>query len=753
MNIKIPLIYTILTKACGMVLLKDTLPQDLRIKSILFQVIKGENMKKKFLSLTLGSLLVSALSAEENGFFVSAGYQIGESAQMVKNTKGIQDLSDSYERLNNLLTSYSALNTLIRQSADPNAINNARTNLNASAKNLINDKTNSPAYQAVLLALNAAAGLWQVMSYAISVCGPGSNKNKNGGVQTFENAPANGGTTITCDSFYEPGKFSGISTEDYAKINKAYQIIQKAFGSSGKDIPALSDTKELNFEIKGKKNDSVVPGEKWKFPWTNGFVSIKWVNGEYKEIKEDIKASNNAQELLKQASAILTTLNEACPWLSNGGAGNVGGGNSLWAGIDKGDGSACGIFKNEISAIQDMIKNAAIAVEQSKIVAANAQNQHNLDTGKTFNPYKDANFAQSMFANAKAQAEILNRAQAVVKDFERIPAAFVKDSLGVCHEKGSDGNLRGTPSGTVTSNTWGAGCAYVGETVTNLKNSIAHFGTQAEQIHNAQNLAYTLANFSGQYKKLGEHYDSITAALSSLPDAQSLQNVVSKKTNPNSPQGIQDNYYIDSNIHSQVQSRSQELGSNPFRRAGLIAASTTNNGAMNGIGFQVGYKQFFGKNKRWGARYYGFVDYNHTYNKSQFFNASSDVWTYGVGSDLLVNFINDKATKHNKISFGAFGGIALAGTSWLNSQYVNLANVNNYYKAKINTSNFQFLFNLGLRTNLARNKRRGAEHSAQHGMELGVKIPTINTNYYSLLGTTLQYRRLYSVYLNYVFAY
>ncbi|WP_121035524.1 SabA family sialic acid-binding adhesin [Helicobacter pylori] len=703
-------------------------------------------MKKKFLSLTLGSLLVSALSAEDNGFFVSVGYQIGESTQMVKNTKGIQDLSDSYERLNNLLTSYSVLNTLIKQSADPVAINNTRTNLNASAKNLINDKTNSPAYQAVLLSLNAAAGLWQVMSYAISVCGPGSDKNKNGGVQTFENVPSNGGTTITCDSFYEPGKWSGISTENYAKINRAYQIIQKAFGSSGQDIPALSDTKELNFEIKGKKNNSVQPGERWKFPWTNGqFVSIKWVKGDYTETKEEIKVSNNAQELLQQASIILTTINEACPWLSNGGK-------NYWQGIN-GDGTACGNFKNEISAIQDMIKNAAIAVEQSKIVTANAQNQSNLDAGKTFNPYKDADFAQSMFANAKAQAEILNRAQAVVKDFERIPAAFVKDSLGVCHEKGSDGNLRGTPSGTVTSNTWGAGCAYVEQSVTALKDSLAHFGNQADQINHARDLAYTLANFSGQYQKLGEHYDSITAAVSSLPDAQSLQNVVSKKNNPYSPQGIQDNYYIDSNIHSQVQSRSQELGNNPFRRAGLIAASTTNNGAMNGIGFQAGYKQFFGENKRWGARYYGFVDYNHTYNKSQFFNASSDVWTYGVGSDLLVNFINDKATKNNKISFGAFGGIALAGTSWLNSQYVNLANVNNYYKAKINTANFQFLFNLGLRTNLARNKRRGADHSAQHGMELGVKIPTINTNYYSLLGTQLQYRRLYSVYLNYVFAY
>ncbi|PUD08266.1 hypothetical protein C2R85_02140 [Helicobacter pylori] len=37
-NIKIPLIYTILTKACSMVLLKDTLAQVLQTKSILFQV-------------------------------------------------------------------------------------------------------------------------------------------------------------------------------------------------------------------------------------------------------------------------------------------------------------------------------------------------------------------------------------------------------------------------------------------------------------------------------------------------------------------------------------------------------------------------------------------------------------------------------------------------------------------------------------------------------------------------------------------
>ncbi|GAA7584631.1 hypothetical protein JP0028_01910 [Helicobacter pylori] len=39
-NIKIPLIYTILTKACGIELLKYTFPQDLPTKSILFQEVK-----------------------------------------------------------------------------------------------------------------------------------------------------------------------------------------------------------------------------------------------------------------------------------------------------------------------------------------------------------------------------------------------------------------------------------------------------------------------------------------------------------------------------------------------------------------------------------------------------------------------------------------------------------------------------------------------------------------------------------------
>ncbi|WP_212788490.1 SabA family sialic acid-binding adhesin, partial [Helicobacter pylori] len=522
-------------------------------------------MKKTLLlSLSLSFLL----HAEDDGFYMSAGYQIGEASQMVKNTKGIQELSENYESLNNLLTKYSTLNNLIQLSSSPSTINDARDNLGSSSRNLLDVKTNSPAYQAVLLALNAAVGLWQVTSYAFTACGPGHNQSKNGGIQTFNNVPGQDTTTITCNSYYEPGHGGPISTANYAKINQAYQIIQKALianGSNGDGVPVLSNTTtKLDFTIRGSKITEATPNEKLIYQWSHGKpISTLWNGGKSTSTTENINTTNNAQELLKQASVIITTLNEACPNFQNGG-------NEYWKGIS-GNGTMCGMFANEISAIQGMIANAQEAVAQAKIVTANAQNQHNLDTGKTFNPYKDASFSQSMFANARAQAEILNQAEQVVKNFEKIPTAFVNDSLGVCYEK-QGGERRGTNPGQTTSNTWGAGCAYVGQTITNLKNSIAHFGTQEQQIQQAENIADTLVHFKSRYSELGNTYNSITTALSKVPNAQSLQNVVSKKNNPYSPKGIETNYYLNPNSYNQIQTINQELGRNPFRKMGIVSS-------------------------------------------------------------------------------------------------------------------------------------------------------------------------------------
>ncbi|WQT06676.1 Hop family adhesin BabA [Helicobacter pylori] len=730
------------------------------------------------------------LHAEDDGFYTSAGYQIGEAAQMVTNTKGIQELSDNYENLNNLLTKYSNLNTLIKLSADPSAINAARENLGASAKNLIGDTKNSPAYQAVLLAINAAVGFWNVVGY-VSQCGGNANGQKSTSSTTiFNNEPGYRSTSITCSlNGYSPGVQGPISIDNMKKINEAYQILQTALK---KGLPALKENNGTLKEVKytytcsGAGNNNCDPsllgisGNESNREGRNGGTATKTQTIDGKEVTTTISSKvvqpnggaayteitnalngvpDNAQALLAQASTLINTINSACPYFHAN--------NSSEANAPKFStttGKICGAFSEEISAIQKMITDAQELVNQTSAINANEQTTPvGNNNGKPFNPFTDAQFAQGMLANASAQAKMLSLADQVGQTLnpENLSGTFknfVTSFLATCNNPSTAGTsgTQGSAPGTVTTQTFASGCAYVEQTITNLNNSIAHFGTQEQQIEQAENIADTLVNFKSRYNELGNTYNSITTALSNIPNGSSLQNAVSKKNNPYSPQGIETNYYLNQNSYNQVQTINQELGRNPFRKLGIVS-SQTNNGAMNGIGIQVGYKQFFGQKRRWGARYYGFFDYNHAFIKSSFFNSASDVWTYGFGADALYNFINDKATnflgKNNKLSVGLFGGIALAGTSWLNSEYVNLATVNNVYNAKLNVANFQFLFNMGVRMNLARSKKKGSDHAAQHGIELGVKIPTINTNYYSFMGAELKYRRLYSVYLNYVFAY
>ncbi|MCQ2694866.1 Hop family adhesin HopZ [Helicobacter pylori] len=664
-------------------------------------------MKKTFLlSLSLAS---SLLNAEDNGFFISAGYQIGEAAQMVKNTGELKKLSDTYENLSNLLTNFNSLNQAVTNASSPSEINAAIDNLKANTQGLTGEKTNSPAYQAVYLALNAAVGLWNVIAYNVQ-CGPGTSGKQS---VTFDGQPGLKSSSINCNlTGYNNGISGPLSIENFKKLNNAYQVLQQALKQG---VPTLNNTSQkINVTVTTQTNGS-------------------------SKSETTTTTTNDAQTLLQEASKMISVLTTNCPWVntahnSNGGA--------PW-GLNT-TGNVCQVFATEFSAVTSMIKNAQEIVTQ----AQSLNQQSNQNAPQDFNPYTSADraFAQNMLNHAQAQAKMLELADQMKKDLNTIPSQFVSNYLAACRSDGT------TPSEGVTDNTWGAGCAYVGETITALNNSLAHFGTQAEQIKQSELLARTILDFRGSLSTLNNTYNSITTTASNTPNSPFLKNLISQSTNPNNPGGLQAVYQVNQSAYSQLLSATQELGHNPFRRVGLIS-SQTNNGAMNGIGVQVGYKQFFGEKRRWGLRYYGFFDYNHAYIKSSFFNSASDVFTYGVGTDVLYNFINDKATKNNKISFGVFGGIALAGTSWLNSQYVNLATFNNFYSAKMNVANFQFLFNLGLRMNLAKNKKKASDHAAQHGVELGVKIPTINTNYYSLLGTQLQYRRLYSVYLNYVFAY
>ncbi|TPH63773.1 hypothetical protein FIM65_00920, partial [Helicobacter pylori] len=487
-------------------------------------------MKKHILSLTLGSLLVSTLSAEDDGFYMSAGYQIGEAAQMVTNTKGIQQLSDNYENLSKLLTRYSTLNTLIKLSSDPSAINAARENLGASAKNLIGEKA-SPAYQAVLLAINAAVGFWNVLGY-VTQCGGNANGQKSTSSTTiFNNEPGYRSTSITCSlNGYKPGYYAPMSIENFKKLNEAYQILQTALKQGLPTLKENSGTVNVTYTYtcsgEGNNNCDVLKknrnnGSKTETQTIDGksvttTISSKVVDSNapdntqhvsYTEITNALSnVPDSAQFLLAQASTLINTINTACPYFHAN--------NSSEANAPKfttTTGKICGAFSEEISAIQKMITDAQELVNQTNTINANEQtNQVGGSNGKPFNPYTDASFAQSMLANASAQAKMLDLAHQVGQAINPSNLTgsfknFVTGFLATCNNPSTSGahTTQGSAPGTVTTQTFASGCAYVEQTITNLTNSIAHFGTQEQQIEQAENIADTLVNFKSRYSELG----------------------------------------------------------------------------------------------------------------------------------------------------------------------------------------------------------------------------------------------------------
>ncbi|WP_308441727.1 SabA family sialic acid-binding adhesin, partial [Helicobacter pylori] len=477
-------------------------------------------MKKHILSFALGSLLVSTLSAEDDGFYMSAGYQIGEASQVVKNTKGVQQLSDNYENLSKLLTRYSTLNNLIKLSADPSAINTARENLGASAKNLIGDTKNSPAYQAVLLAINAAVGFWNVLGYATQCGGNANGQASTSSTTIFNNEPGYRSTSITCSlNGYTPGYYAPMSIENFKKLNEAYQILQTALK---KGLPALKENNgtvnvTYTYTCSGGGNDNCSQevtgvnrqngGSGTKTQIIDGKqvttkISSKVVDSgasgntsgvSYTEITNALKGvPDSAQALLAQASTLINTINTACPYFS---VTNKRGGPQMEPTIGK----LCG-FTDEISAIQKMITDAQELVNQTSAINSNEQTaQVGGSGGKPFNPFTDASFAKGMLANASAQAKMLNLSEQVGQTLnpDRLSGTFknfVTGFLATCNNPSTAGTsgTQGSAPGTVTTQTFASGCAYVEQTITNLKNSIAHFGTQEQQIQQAENIADTL---------------------------------------------------------------------------------------------------------------------------------------------------------------------------------------------------------------------------------------------------------------------
>ncbi len=601
--------------------------------------------KTILLSLTLAS---SLLHAEDNGVFLSVGYQIGEAVQMVKNTGELKNLNEKYEQLSQYLNQVASLKQSIQNANNIELVNSSLNYLKSFTNNNYNSTTQSPIFNAVQAVITSVLGFWSLYAgnYFTFFVG---NKDSHQPASVQGNPPFK--TIINNCSGIENCTMDQTTYDKMKKLAEDLQKAQTNSATKANNLCALSGCAAT--EGQNPPNSTV----------------------------------SNALNLAQQLMDLIANTRTAMMWK-----------NIVISGVSNAPGAITStnyptqyaVFNN-IKAMIPILQQAVTLSQSNHTLSASLQAQA---TGSQTNP----KFDKDIYAFAQNQKQVISYAKDIFNLFDSIP----KDQYRYLEKA----YLKIANAGSTPTNPYMA-VVNLNKEVQTIQNNVSYYGNRVDAALSVAKDVYNLKSNQTEIVTTYNDAKNLSEEISKLPYNQvNTKDIVTLPYDKNAPAAGQYNYQINQEQASNLSQALAAMSNNPFKKIGMIS-SQNNNGAMNGLGVQVGYKQFFGEKKRWGLRYYGFFDYNHAYIKSNFFNSASDVWTYGVGSDLLVNIINDSITrKNNKLSVGLFGGIQLAGTTWLNSQYVNLTAFNNPYSAKVNASNFQFLFNLGLRTNLARPKKK-----------------------------------------------
>ncbi|WP_305865934.1 Hop family outer membrane protein HopF [Helicobacter pylori] len=174
----------------------------------------------------------------------------------------------------------------------------------------------------------------------------------------------------------------------------------------------------------------------------------------------------------------------------------------------------------------------------------------------------------------------------------------------------------------------------------------------------------------------------------------------------------------------------------------LFSLKDYQSASMNGFGAKMGYKQFFTHKKNIGLRYYGFLDYGYVNFGDTNLKVGANLVTYGVGTDFLYN-VYERSRRRERTTIGLFFGAQIAGQTWS----TNVTNLLSGQRPDVKSSSFQFLFDLGVRTNFA--KTNFNKHRLDQGIEFGVKIPVIAHKYFATQGSSASYMRNFSFYVGY----
>ncbi|MCQ2901862.1 Hop family adhesin SabA, partial [Helicobacter pylori] len=490
---------------------------------------------KKTILLSL-SLASSLLHAEDNGFFVSAGYQIGEAVQMVKNTGELKNLNEKYEQLNQYLNQVASLRQSIQNANNIELVNSSLNYLKSFTNNNYNSTTQSPIFNAVQAVITSVLGFWSLYAgnYFTFFVG---NKNNPHSASVQGNPPF--GTTIKNCSGIEYCAMDQTTYDKMKKLAEDLQAAQQNATTKGNNLCALS-----------------------------GCTATESQNPPSSTV-------SNALNLAQQLMDLIANTKTAMMW-----------GNIVINGVSNEPGAITStnyptqyaVFNN-IKAMIPILQQAVTLSQNNHTLSASLQAQA---TGSQTNPQ----FAKDIYALAQNQKQILSYAQDIFNLFDSIP----KDQYRYLEKA----YLKVPYLGKTPTNPYRQ-VVNLNQEVQTIKNNVSYYGNRVDAALSVAKDVYNLKSNQANIVTAYSNANNLSEEISKLPYNQvNTKDIVTLSHDKNAPAAGQYNYQINPEQQSNLNQALAAMSNNPFKKVGMIS-SQNNNGALNGLGVQVGYKQFFGE--------------------------------------------------------------------------------------------------------------------------------------------------------------
>ncbi|WP_332261930.1 Hop family adhesin SabA, partial [Helicobacter pylori] len=409
------------------------------------------------LSLSL-SLAVSSLHAEDNGFFIGVGYQIGEAVQMVKNTGELKNLNEKYEQLNQYLNQVASLKQSIQNANNIELVNSSLNYLKSFTNNNYNSTTQSPIFNAVQAVITSVLGFWSLYAgnYFTFFVG---NKNEQKPANVYGNPPFR--TIIDNCSGLENCAMNETTYNEMKKLAEDLQAAQTNSATKANNLCALS-----------------------------GCATTQGQSSPNSTVSSALETAQQLMDLIASTKTAMMWKNIVISGVSNAsGAIDSTGYPTQYA-----------VFNN-IKAMIPILQQAVTLSQSNHTLSTQLQAQA---TGTQTNP----NFAKDIYAFAQNQKQIISYAQDIFNLFSSIP----KDQYNYLEKA----YLKIPNAGQTPTNPYRQE-VNLNQEIQTIQNNVSYYGNRVDSALSVARDVYNLKSNEAEIVTAYSNANNLSQEISKLP--------------------------------------------------------------------------------------------------------------------------------------------------------------------------------------------------------------------------------------------